>query len=55
MRAGIVEEDVARGLLGLSLQVVALIETVERGLDDAWVAAGLDLRLEAIALRAAGK
>ena len=54
MGAGIVEEDVARGLLGLSLQVVALIEAVERGLDDARVAAGLDLRLEAVALRAAG-
>src|SRR4029450_4206856 len=49
-----IEECVARGLLALSLQVVALIDAVERGLDDARVAAALDLFLEAVALGPAG-
>ena len=53
-RAGIVEEDFARGLFGLSLQVVALIEAVERRLGDAGIGAGLDLFLESVALGAAG-
>src|SRR4030095_8190565 len=52
VRAGIVEEGVARGLLGLSLQVVALIDAVKRRLADPGVAAGFDPLLQAVSLGA---
>src|SRR6266566_3951614 len=44
--AGIVEEGVARGLFGLPLQVIALIDAVQGGLDDTGILAGLDLLLQ---------
>ena len=53
-RAGVVEEDVARRLLRLAFEVVALVDAVERGLDDAGILAGLDLLLQLVALGAAG-
>jgi len=46
-----VVEDFPRRLVGLSRQVVDLIDAIERGLDDARVLARLDLFLEAVALR----
>src|SRR4029077_8456873 len=45
----IVEEGVARRLLALTLQVVALVNAIQRCLDDALVLAGLDLLLEPVA------
>src|SRR6266436_2540700 len=54
VRTGIVEEGVARRFLGLSLQVVALIDAIERRLDDPGIAAGLDPLLQSVALGAAG-
>src|SRR6266481_3331501 len=54
VRTGIVEEGVARRFLGLSLQVVALIDAIERRLDDPGIAAGFDLLLQAVALGATG-
>src|SRR5262245_33153792 len=52
--AGIVEEGVARGLFGLSQQVVGLIDTVECGSDDAGILAGLNLLFQSVALGTAG-
>ena len=48
----IVEEGVARRLVALTLQVVALVNAIQRCLDDARVLAGLDLLLEPVASRA---
>src|SRR6266487_1318254 len=45
MRAGIVEECVARGLVGLARQVVNLVNTVQGRLDDAFIGPFFDLRL----------
>ena len=53
-RAREIEEVVARRLLRLAFEVVALVEAVERGLDDAGVLAGLDLLLQPVALGPAG-
>ena len=53
-RAGIVEEVVARRLFRRAFEVVALVEAVERRLDDAGILAGLDLLLQPVALGAAG-
>jgi hypothetical protein len=43
---------VARGLVRLAQQVGALVEPVERSLDDSGILAPLDLRLELVARRA---
>src|SRR5262245_3590844 len=43
--AGEVEEVVARRLGRLAFEVVALVEAVKRGLDDAWILTTLDLFL----------
>src|SRR6266536_6487618 len=45
MGAGIVEEGVARGLVGLARQVVNLVNTVQGRLDDAFIGPFFDLRL----------
>ena len=53
-RAREVEEVVARRLVRLAFEVVALVYAIERGFDDARVLAGLDLLLQPVALRPAG-
>ena len=53
-RARVVEEDVARRFLGRAFQIVALVDAVERRLDDAGILAGLDLLLQVVALGPAG-
>ena len=49
-----IEEDIARRLVGLAFEILALVDAVERRLDDARVFAFLDLLLQFIALGAAG-
>src|SRR5262249_35774044 len=53
-RAREIEEEVARRLLRSAGQVVDLVDTIERGLDDAGILAGLDLLLQSVALGPAG-
>src|SRR5262249_61331293 len=53
LRPAVVEEDLARRLLARAFQVGALIDAIERRLDDARILAGLDLLLQPIALGAA--
>src|SRR5262245_65637138 len=50
-RAGIVEEDVARGFLRIAGQIVELVDAVELRLDDTRVAALLDLVILRVAVR----
>ena len=53
MRTAVVEEVIARGF-ALALQVGALVEAIERRLDDARILAGLDLLFQSVASRATG-
>src|ERR1700675_4894338 len=53
-RAREIEEEVARRFVAGAFEVSALVEAVERGLDDAGVRTGLDLRLQPVALGPAG-
>src|SRR6185436_35663 len=53
-RAREVEEVIARRLVGLALEQVALVEAIERRLDDAGVLTRLDPLLQPLALRTAG-
>ena len=52
-RARVVEEIVAGRLIGFPFEEVALVDAIERGLDNAWILAGLDLLFQAVALGAA--
>ena len=52
-RARIVEEDIAGRLIGFPFEEVALVDAIERGLDDAGILAGLDLLFQAVAFGAA--
>src|SRR5262249_30756790 len=52
--AGVVEERIARRLLRLAFHEVALVDTVERRLDDARILPGLDLLLQPVAFGSAG-
>src|SRR5215467_12910424 len=49
-----VVEDVARRVRGLALEIVPLVEAIQRGLDDAGVLAGLDPLLQTVARGPAG-
>src|SRR5262249_18114992 len=53
-RAGIIQEVIARRLVGLAAQVVDIVDAVERSLDDAGILPGLDLLLQSVAFRPAG-
>ena len=53
-RARVVEEVVARRLVRRAFEIVALVEAIERRLDDAGILAVLDLLLQPVALGAAG-
>src|SRR5882724_5775676 len=54
LRARVVEEHLTRRVLRRAFEIGALVDTVERRLDDAGVASGLDLLLQRVALRTAG-
>ena len=53
-RARIIEEDVTRRLVRLAFEEVALVEAIERRLDDAGILTCLDLLLQPVALGTAG-
>src|SRR5262249_23507506 len=53
-RSRIVEKDIARRFLRLAFQILALVKSIECGLDDAWILASLNLLLQRVARGAAG-
>ena len=50
----VVQEAIARRLVGLASEIVDLVDTIERGLDDAGILTGLDLLLQPVAFGTAG-
>ena len=54
LRSGVIEKHVTRRSFSSAFEIVALIDSVESGLDDAGIASGLDLFLQRIAFGTSG-